>query len=178
MSKNLTRRFAISAQLIALGLATLSSNWESPQWILTEEDRALEATQKRRALGSSVHENPSWESFNEWRCFSTKDIELTYLEHIWDPETKPELKERSAAIGVSSNEGHLEFDYEDSHFTGQNPDLILSKWKGLIAGERTVCIYAAYLEELDETTSSWIITGLKTTRGYWPENLVRLTTSE
>ncbi len=158
--------------VLLLALSTLSSDWENPDWLLTDDDLRLEEGQTKSALSSPIGETPAWESYNEWRCFFAEDISMQFLEYTWKPETQTGSKGQSAAIIASTNDGDFEFDYEDSHFTGEDPKVILSEWKDLSEGERVVCIYAAYLETIDtpeEVFESWIVTGIKTSKGYWPK---------
>lgn len=163
--------------VLLLGLSTLSAQRETPDWLLADEDFQLEASQTRSALSSPLNEFPAWESYDEWHCFFTKDTSMGLVEHIWDSELERSAKEFSAAILVSSDRKQLEFDYEDSLFTNEDPKQILATWKYLIEGERVICLYAAYLENMGENFESWIITGIKTAKGYWPNGGVRQMTA-
>jgi hypothetical protein len=152
-----------------LALPNLSANWESAEHLLSEEDLFFEGNQTVRAAGSALNESSYWESFNEWRCFFTGQVGFGFSQAEWNPETRPGVYEKSPTISASNGDGDLEFDYEDIHFTGENADAVMGVWKELVAGERAICIYATYLQKIDEMTSLWILSGIETSKGYWPK---------
>jgi hypothetical protein len=155
------------AAVAFLALANLSMDWEHHDWLLTGEDIFLEENQNSRAVGSALNEAPQWESFNEWHCYSVAQIELSYADAIWD-ERQPEVKERMPVIVTL--DGKMSFDYEDIHFTREKYENVISAWQRLIEGQQSICIYAAYLQETGEETSAWVLSGIKTSNGYWPKD--------
>lgn len=149
-----------------LGAINLSMTRETPDWLLTDVDRQLEEEQSTPALSSGLHEKTSWESFNEWQCFPISAVELTCTQHAFDPDKKPLVWTNVASVLVENSNKLISFDFEEWRNVECNS--ILGEIKALISEERSLCIYAAYLQELGDNHSYWIPTVLKTAKGYWP----------
>ncbi len=98
--------------------------------------------------------------FNKWQCFSVKHIEIA--------EAKIELNKAQTVpyIQVSSNNHNFQFNVDPVIHRGDQK-IIINKWKELIRNQKSVCIFAAYLQTDPDGTSVWYIGKIKTKAGYW-----------
>lgn len=161
-------------------LSFTPSDWHDS--LLSIADRQLEQkdAEKGPGLHSAIGEEPYWESFNQWLCFSTQFAKAECTELDGGQSRVPTLR-----IAVN---GAL-YDYERQHSIQlyefdmeEEPKLgcfeMVKKWNLLLAGESSVCVYAAHLQDLPishfvaekvDQWSLWYISQIKTSKGYWKE---------
>lgn len=136
---------------------------EGPDWFLNQTDRQMEENQDGPALSAGLHQEPYWESFNEWRCFDASLVSVSCRGHYFATGMETLLP----SIRVEHNDEALDFDFEDDRSI--NCAETINFWTRLIESQKSVCLYAAYLQEIDENNGYWILSMLKTPKGYWPE---------
>jgi hypothetical protein len=136
--------------------------------LLSAEDFAQERTDADHpALSSSLQEDPGWESFNTWSCFSARNLELECSELDFGAIHVPTLRviENSAA-----------YDFSLDPEPNMDCEQIRDQWRQLLDGEPAICTYAAYLQDLPadslrdgslDSWTLWIVNRLKTSKGYW-----------
>jgi hypothetical protein len=136
--------------------------------LLNEEDREFERADREDGpeLSAPLSENPRWESFNEWQCFSTQTLQLECTELDYGEMHVPTLRIADA--------GHL-FDFSMERESDLGCDKVLESWRNLLDGEDAFCVYAAYLQDLhaehfsEEGVERWtlrILSQIKTRKGY------------
>jgi hypothetical protein len=135
--------------------------------ILSHEDLWLEMhdrQQDRYSIGIPNEEGGFEKSFNHWLCFEMSAVEVVRAETTYDGENKflPLL----SIEGWNRNyEISVDGDFPDDQ------DRTLTIWQFLVDDAQEVCVYAAYLQtdgdELETPRETWIISKLKTHRGYW-----------
>src|SRR3989338_8149198 len=116
----------------------------------------------------SSGEEPYWESYNEWRCFDRDTVELVCA------ELQHKDGSFNAYIAIMSIlvDGYL-FEYHPLLETKQDCFPIAVQWFNLIKDEKEVCIYGAYLNDIEPFEegfvdgSIWYINQIKTGHGYW-----------
>jgi len=144
-----------------IGLSSLSMTSIDHYDILSESDLELEAIESttRPALGAALDAEPYWQSFNEWRCFATDIIQPYCAEIDYGKSHLPTLR-------ISESDGKL---YEFSLDPGPtlNCEETLNEWISLLENQRGVCVYAAYLQDLDAEHELWIIDTVKSYSGGW-----------
>jgi len=150
---------------IALSLPHLSMTSKNLDWILSEEDIEIEQSQSTPALSSVPTEKPQWESFNEWQCFPIESINLECSVHILG-EGLNQREERYPCLVAMTSTQTMSFDFDET--SSESCESALDEWRALLHGQRTVCVYAAYLQDLEEKHGYWIGRTLKTASGYWP----------
>jgi len=153
-------------------LCNLSLTWSNPDDLLSEDDIQLEENQELAALSSSsLSENP-WESYNEWQCFETRDVALNFIDHFLNPRDLSE-ETKTPALQVELDNAVRDFDVEPQELQTENcqnhAEKIMMKWRNLLEGERFVCLYAAHLQDISDDESYWVLSKIKTSKGYWPE---------
>jgi hypothetical protein len=134
--------------------------------ILNEDDFALLELSNSRGPALRAGNNPFRESYNEWLCFSSEHYDLRFSEH--------ELEELVLVPTIAIwNDGHL-FEFEISISTiGEFGMAIFRQWEALLEGETSLCVMAAFLQNLGtEDRSLWILQALKTPKGYWHESVL------
>ena len=150
----------------SLGLVTPLICADSLEFsILTEEDYTLESVTRDvgPSLSSPLDAKDQWESYNEWRCFPKEVVELTCNEIDTD-----EGDWRKNPILIATTDKHT-FEYDLDPTTPWDCDFTLNEWRHVIDGTGEVCLFAAYLQPLDEGVSLWVLDRIKTERGYWKE---------
>ncbi|MFN8370283.1 MAG: hypothetical protein U0T83_06625 [Bacteriovoracaceae bacterium] len=169
MKKIIVKFFLISVVL----LFNLSFSWQDNSYdILNENDWNLyKQNNENPALSSSVQDEIQWKSYNKWRCFSSEKLEFSCGTVDYNGEHDVPI------INIEDNEYDLSPEYT------WDCKKIIQVWSKLIENEKSVCIYGAYLQdlELEKITSSlWYIERIKTSKGYFQANqsqdLFRLTT--
>ncbi len=150
--------------IFALAVANLSMTRDYPESLLADLDRQLETDQERPALSSGLRADPYWERFNKWQCFDNSTVSVQCVGHLLDPDNSEE-ETLIPSIRVELDGEAFDFDQEDAR-KGDCP-LTLRKWAHLLEGEKYVCVYAAYLQEIDKNNSYWILNQFKTSKGYW-----------
>jgi hypothetical protein len=153
--------------VIILGLFLVSSSSSDVRYdqLLSKEDFEFQHTdnEKGMALASDPRSEQSWESYNQWLCFSTKNVELECADYDYGtlvPSIRIEVRNR-----VFLFDTHVEdrFDCEQT----------LSIWSHLASGGGEVCIFAAHMPDVElgldqnKPQSLWYINRLKGVGGYW-----------
>ena len=174
VSEAMRRWFQIPL-LLLLSFFSLSLKWQSADDLLTEEDIRLEETQEEPALSSRVDAENPWESYNQWQCFDARDVTTTFMGHFLGPEDRSE-EMRTPALQAELPEETLVFDLEPEDLKFMECEdcalKILENWTALLDGERAICIYAAHLQDLYADESYWVLSKLKTSKGYWSKELL------
>lgn len=125
--------------------------------ILDDNDFAMMKIDNEKPAITIPDEN--FESFNEWICFNIKDLEITKAEvDYYDWHYVP-------SINVYIDNHLLSFDLDPDK--KWNIDLIIDTWKDLFENQESVCIFGAYLQEIDNNGELWYIQKIKTNNGYW-----------
>jgi len=132
--------------------------------VLAEDDYEMERLSREDgpALSSEIGSKNPWESYNEWRCFPTKAVELSCVEIEYGGERR-----RSPTIGAVSDDHRFEYDLDptfrwDCEFT-------LNEWREVIGTSPEVCLFGAHLQPLEEGASLWVLSDIKSQDGYWEE---------
>jgi hypothetical protein len=133
--------------------------------LLTVEDYELETSLREEvpALSSPINSNAPWESYNEWRCFPTQDIETKCT----DIQTDPGVSQKIPTIVAELGEERFEYDLDPSK--RWNCDSALEEWAQIISDSDQICIFGAFLQPLEAGTSLWVLDRFKSRRGYWLE---------
>jgi hypothetical protein len=128
--------------------------------ILNDDDFELEKQgSKTRALGSAIGEEPYWESFNKWQCFSTNSAEA-YCAIIGHGQL--------SAVSISAvDDSGKRYELSDEPVSNETCAQQLLDWQQLLEGEHGFCVYAAYLQNIDDNHELWIVSRLKTQKGVW-----------
>jgi len=119
------------------------------------------------AMSAPLDGSPYWAAYNQWLCFPTQNIEISYVEAEYGEMRK------LPTLHVTQDSHFFEFSMDPE--PAPNFDNIAAKWKALLKDEAAFCVYAAPLQELDvthystpaESASLWIVNRLKTSKGYW-----------
>ena len=169
-SPKLKKLWAI-ALIAILGACNLSMVAIDPYDLLSQDDLALEQLESegQSPISSAHDENPYWESFNEWTCFSTETVQLYCAEIDYGKSTLPTLR-------VTDADGKLtEFDLDPE--PDLNCEATLDVWRTLLENQHSFCTYAAFLQNLSDDTNVdhrehtnhelWIVDKIKTNNGYW-----------
>lgn len=98
--------------------------------------------------------------FNKWRCFDVRSIE------ILEAEIDHNGKQIVPYIQVDSNKHSFQFNVDPVIHRGDEK-VIINKWKELVNDQRSVCIFATYLQTDPDGTSVCYISKIKTKAGYW-----------
>jgi hypothetical protein len=163
------RKSLISAIALVAGLSSLSMYRNPALDLLDERDyeQMRNDIAHGPALSAPLDRSPYWASYDQWHCFPTESIEISYVE--------AEYGEMRKLPTLHVTEGSHLYEFSMDPEPAPNFDNITNKWKALLQDEGTFCVYAAPLQELDvanndttaESASLWIIHQLKTTKGYW-----------
>ena len=98
-------------------------------------------------------------------CFDVRDTELGHLEV--EGGRSRDIIIPMIAAGMP---GH-EFEFSIFGEKQSRNDEIYDDWAELLDGARSICVYAAYLQSLDDGSdvpaSAWIVNEVKTENGYW-----------
>ncbi|MBI3557922.1 MAG: hypothetical protein HY074_16795 [Deltaproteobacteria bacterium] len=158
-SGGLALLFFICTMTQSLGLEEAS--------LLTSKDIAHEIRDRRDgpALSSAVDDPNPWETYNQWMCFETKAARIESVGVRTSGDWKPWPQ-----ISITTSE--QTFVFSPSTDREVDTDLILESWKNLFDRSERVCLYAAYLQNLDPVDSVnpealWILEDMKTETGYW-----------
>jgi hypothetical protein len=133
--------------------------------LLTEEDRGIEWTSREEgpALSSSLNAKEKWESYNEWRCFPIRAIELTCNEiDAGDGDWR-----KSPMIIATIEHRHFEYDLDPT--TPWDCEFTLNEWREVIGDSAEICLFAARLQPLDDGGSLWVLDRIKSERSSWAE---------
>lgn len=154
-----------------IGISNLSMIQIDPYELLSDDDLALEQyeSEGHSHINSALDENPYWESFNTWSCFSTETVQLYCAEIDYDRSTLPTLS-------VTDTDGKLtEFDLDPD--SGLSCEDTLNAWQALLLNQRSFCTYAVFLQNLSDDSQVyyrehtdhelWIVDKIKTNLGYW-----------
>lgn len=163
MQKNLVRTILIF--IITLPF-TLSFNWHDRAYdLLDETDWYLSkqaAESGTPALSSIIGAENQWESYNEWRCFSAKGIDLRCAA-IDDNGSR-----LIPMVNVLSEDEDLDYEYALGSEYSWDCQKVIDSWSTLINGQESICLHGAYLKEDEHSnTSLWYIDQIKTQNGYW-----------
>lgn len=152
-------KFKLSFFVLA-AIVNLSMIAIRPEDILSEDDLILEVSERATpALSVAQDSVRYWESFNQWKCFSTDRVE-TYCAEIDDGQTS------LPTLLVSDDHGALhEFSLDPG--PDLNCEVTLHQWSEVLKNQRSFCAYAAYLQQLDANHELWIVDRIKSYRGVW-----------
>jgi hypothetical protein len=98
--------------------------------------------------------------FNKWKCFDVKSLEID------EAEIEYNGRQIVPYIQVNSSNHSFQFNVDPVIHRGDHK-IIINKWKELIRNQKSVCIFAAYLQTDPDGTSVWYISKIKTEAGYW-----------
>ncbi len=136
----------------------------SQSTLLTSEDWKYQFNHGQIAeLGSAIEEVESWESFNQWLCFSNQQIE--FLCAVYDENTLVPSLFIENAYGIFLIDAHVEdrLDCQDT----------IEHWKELASSNPDICVFAAHMpqvkfdDESKKPRNLFYIKRLKTSLGYW-----------
>lgn len=151
--------------VIACGLSLNSLG--SDLSLLTSEDWELEDSDRARGpvMSSLPTAQKQWESFNQWKCFSTQNAQIVRVDVNYEGQIK-----RIPQIDIEFSD-HL-FQITLGGDTNDDLDSVESDWKNLIAETKEFCVYSAFLQKLPDvtnrlTSSLWILERLKSRNGVW-----------
>ena len=97
--------------------------------------------------------------FNKWQCFDVKTIEISEAEIDYNE------KRIVPYIQVNSNKRSLQFNVDP--VINWDKKVVINKWKELANNQKSICLFAAYLQTDPDGTSIWYIDRIKTKAGYW-----------
>jgi hypothetical protein len=157
------KKTAIFLTVFVAAVTSLSMYGAPYRDLLTEGDyRREQEDSKRPAITApDVDGVVDWQSFNQWQCFSTKQLKI---ECVPDEEGK----DLCYPLVIVDESGDI-FEFEISTGGGYiNSALILSRWKSLLADEETFCTYSAYIPDTsDPHEFVFDLNQIKTSKGYW-----------
>ncbi len=160
-------RFWVFVTLLATTPLRMNGLEHDP--LLDTSDLAREERDHLRgpALSSVLDDPNPWESYNQWMCFDSTQVQVETAEIDMDGGWVPWPQLRVEALGQTfliSPEVDLPVDAAKE----------LEEWRRELRGSREVCLYAAFLEYSDSSPDSvadreslWILQRLKTENGYW-----------
>ena len=159
-------RFQSTVIFFLLSVLNLSMYSGGDYPLLNKEDFALLENSNNRgpALRAIAGDAPYWESFYEWLCFSSEELDLRISEHQLEELTPvPTL-----AVWF---EAHL-YEFEVSTSTiGESGMAVYHEWEKLLESEASFCVMAAFLQNLGyQDRSLWLLQSLKTGKGHWRES--------
>ncbi|MDD4974501.1 MAG: hypothetical protein PHY93_09145 [Bacteriovorax sp.] len=163
MQKNLVRIILIFT--IALPSTLSFSLHDSSYDILSEEDWSLLRQEKEKgtpALSSAISDENKWESYNEWRCFSAKNVEALCASVDDDDSHLVPI------VTIQNKDGSPGYEYALGSEYNWNCNKVIESWSVLIENQESICIHGAYLQEDEQNNNSlWYIDQIKTQNGYW-----------
>ena len=96
-----------------------------------------------------------FESYNQWQCFNSKEIELVSSEVDYHGiHSVPTIQYKNMSFDL------------DPDILWNTEDVFL-EWEGLLQEAKSICIFGAFLQEGPEYGSLWYIEKIKTENGYW-----------
>lgn len=176
LNQNNKRRYkrfpAQEILLVILIFPSLSMTWTDPyRSLLTDEDFLLEDSQDRPAASSPIRENPVWESFNEWQCHPKNRVELYCAIHTFPNYGGKNHEKKTPSMRITTESKEiLDFDYDDFGSFNTDCDLTLQEWRRMLDRENVLCIYGAYLQDIADGQTYWILERVKTSETYWPNS--------
>lgn len=141
----------ISLILISFSLTSFISP-DSNYFLLDESDFQFMRLDNKEPALSIPEEN--FKSYNQWQCFETQDVEVLLV----DIDYNKWHQVPSIAVGT------MAFDIDPD--INWDKDKVLDHWNNLIQGSKSICIFAAFLQNNDNN-SLWYIQKIKTQNGYW-----------
>lgn len=121
-------------------------------------------------LSSPLNAKEKFESYNEWHCFSTDSIELECTDINYNDKDKQ-------VPTIIAKTDTLIYNFDLSPEIDWDCPEIIHTWNDLFEDERSICVYAAYLQDLEfdnsnsERNTLWYISRIKTSGDYWlPED--------
>lgn len=163
MQKNLVRIILIFTITLPF---TLSFTWHDSSYdILSEEDWDLSRQEKENgipALSSAIGDENKWESYNEWRCFSAKDVE-SLCASVDDDDSH-----LVPIISIQNKDRSPGYEYALGAEYSWNCNKVIESWSVLMENQESICIHGAYLEDDEQNNNSlWYIDQVKTQNGHW-----------
>lgn len=166
-----TRKIILLFLTLLAGSSSLSM-LRDPSWeLLTEDD--FRDTEQDAASGPAIEGplgvEPHWESYDQWRCFSTDRAEVRCADTDYDGIVP--------VPSLSVVEGDVIYDFGMEPTPRPDCDAITAQWRELLEGEPYFCVYAAFLQTFkgdhfgqgggdDEL---WIVGRLRTRKGQWSD---------
>lgn len=96
-----------------------------------------------------------FKSFNKWQCFDASDVMIDLTEVDYNGiHSVPMIKIKNMNFDIDPE---IKWDI----------DKVLSDWNNLFNGASSVCIFGAYLQDLNDEETMWYIESIKTDNGYW-----------
>jgi len=162
------KKFIHLSFIIISAICALSMSWPYHYDLLTDIDYEQEAEDRNEgpALSSAIDQEPHWESFNYWQCYSTQAIRFECSELDYGKTFVPTLR--------VLDRNHL-YDFSLDPEPNLNCEETLKRWAEILDKQISFCVYAAYLQELPAESyanegvsrwSLWIVDQLKS-NGYW-----------
>lgn len=119
------------------------------------------------ALSAPLDALPRWESFNNWFCFSTENIQLECTEILDTHEFVPT---------VSVTRDSIRFDFSLDAEPVVDCANVKANWEYLLQDQPSFCVFAAFLQnsppddlgiDAIKNWSIWITRTIKSKKGYW-----------
>jgi len=169
MKRSKSVSHALLVLLLGLGISGPTKGLEGTD-LLTKEDLAHEEADRVRgpALSSAIDDPNPWETYNQWMCFESSQVELESVgikyDHEWSQMPQLAVTTLGQRFDISPD--------ADQRFEA---DRVIETWRHLFDGSRDVCFFAAFLQYLDSDEdgrprSLWILKSIKTGNGYWHVN--------
>lgn len=150
--------------LVALSSVSVAS--EGSYSLLTPADYNLAVTDQ-----PAITRDDGLATYLEWRCFPAEVVSPVCVKNCrFDGNGKEECDREDdprsgfPSLSVYTSEGYLDFDFDRDD--GQCAQQV-EKLRQLIQGQKHVCVLAAYLQEIDDSRSLWIMDRVKTDGGMW-----------
>lgn len=143
--------------IIAVAALNMSMTRINAYDLLTDGDIYRESNEDY-ALRALPNEEPPWESFNKWMCFSSEST-TPYCADIDDGRAQLPI------LQVAQNEKLYNLDIDPQ--PDLNCETVLNQWIELLQNQKGFCVFAAYLQNIDENHELWVIDTIKSGIGTW-----------
>ena len=155
---------------LSAGISSLSMSYDYSSGILGEADTHFEEQERARGPALSAPSDdsgPYWESFNQWQCFPSENVEVSCAQAEYGQVVDVPI------LGLVYDSHYYEFSLDPD----PKPDCrkVTEFWTKLLDGEDAFCAFGAFLQNYDgdlsrsgaKSGSVWIINRLKTRNGIW-----------
>jgi hypothetical protein len=153
-------KISLSVVILA-AVANLSMFRGDDYSILSEADLEQQEVESktRPALSAALTAEFYWQSFNKWLCFPSREAEFACSETDFGKSLLPTIR-------IAGSQG-TRFDFDIDPEPDLDCEETLNVWRELIANQQSFCVYAAYLQDLDDNHELWVIETVKSNRGVW-----------
>lgn len=157
--------------ILCLSSPHLSMTWGWDEFgILNSDDIQLAQDHDSPALQSPIGEEPHWESFNEWLCFSSDTVQLGCYDK--DSGVKIEntdsddVNERSFYTTLLVEDRYKLYAFESPGWKNlEGCQSEIAEWRHTLENQEGFCTFAAELpnqtENKEGKVSNWVIYGIK-----------------